>query len=630
MSRTPLRIIDTGIRAGRQNMALDRALIEAHDAGRIPDTLRFLRFRPSALVGAHQILSHEVRLDYCRARGIEVGRRITGGGALFLDERQFGWELVVDRTRFGTADLARIAAILCEAAAEALQRLGVPAAYRPRNDIEVAGRKISGTGGFVEGRTLLYQGTLLVDFDAAEMISALKVPVEKLAKRDLESAQRRVVTMREILGDKLPPLETIYGTLVATFAERLGFDPEWDALTEAEESLAARIYAEEIGTDEYVGRLDAQEPDASLVSATLNKRGGAIRADVRLEGPGLARVREVLVTGDFFVTPPRAVFDLEASLRGVAVEALPAAVDAFFAKTPCDMVGLAPADFREAIEAALAQLALRVRGRLLRGHFLGASAPDAPTLVFLHDALGSVRLWRDVPDRLVRETALPALVYDRWGSGDSEALEPPFAHDYLRTEALEALPEVFDAAGIRDAILVGHSDGAAIALAFAGAYPDRVRGIVALAPHLFREPRTLAEIREQIADFDEGDLRARLARYHGAKTDILFRRLVELWTADPHPGWGLEPLIAEVRCPVLAVHGADDPYFSAAQVDAVEALVRGPFERLTVPHARHMPHHEARRVVLEAAARFIGGLVGAKKPARPGPPAPAHIPSQAR
>ena len=607
--RTPLRVIDTGIRAGRENMALDRALIEAHDAGRIPDTLRFLRFRPSALVGAHQILSHEVRLDYCRAKGIEVGRRITGGGALFLDERQFGWELVVDRTRFGTADLSRIAAILCEAAAEALQRLGVPAAYRPRNDIEVAGRKVSGTGGFVEGRTLLYQGTLLVDFDAAEMISALKVPVEKLAKRDLDSAQKRVITLREVLGDALPPLEAIYASLVDTFAERLGFDPEWGAVTGEEEALAARIYAEEIGTDEYVGRLDAQEPDASLVSATLNKRGGAIRADVRLEGPGLARVREVLVTGDFFVTPPRAVFDLEASLRGLAVEAVPDAVDAFFARTPCDMVGLAPSDFREAIEAALAQLALDVRGRLLRGHLLGTPRADAPTLVFLHDALGSVRLWRDVPERLARATGLAALVYDRWGSGDSEALEPPFAHDYLRAEALEALPEVLDAAGIGEAILVGHSDGAAIALAFAGAHPERVRGVVSLAAHLFREPCTLAEIREQIADFERGDLRARLARYHGAKTDILFRRLVELWTAKPHPGWGLEPLVAGVRCPVLAMHGAEDPYFSTAQLDAVQELVQGRFERVVLPRARHMPHLEARRAVLEAATRFIGELV---------------------
>jgi pimeloyl-ACP methyl ester carboxylesterase len=157
-----------------------------------------------------------------------------------------------------------------------------------------------------------------------------------------------------------------------------------------------------------------------------------------------------------------------------------------------------------------------------------------------------------------------------------------------------------------------------------------VRGVVAIAPHIFREPSTLTEIREQITDFDEGDLRARLARYHGAKTDILFRRLVELWTADPHPGWRLEPLIAGVHCPVLGVHGADDPYFSTAQLDAIEQLVRGRFERLVVPSARHMPHLEARRAVLEAAGRFIGALAGGTEIARHAPPAPVRSPSQAR
>ena len=111
--QTPDRVIDTGIRGARENVAFDQALIEARNAGKIPDTIRFLRFRPSALVGLHQILAHEVRLDYCRRAGIEVGRRITGGGGLYLDEGQIGWELVMDRRRLGTTDLAEIAARIC-------------------------------------------------------------------------------------------------------------------------------------------------------------------------------------------------------------------------------------------------------------------------------------------------------------------------------------------------------------------------------------------------------------------------------------------------------------------------------------------------------------------------------------
>jgi len=199
LATRPVRVIDTGIRGGRENIAFDQALIEAHNAGRIAQTVRFLRFRPCALVGLHQILGHEVRLDYCARHGIEVGRRITGGGGLYLDEGQIGWELVLERHGLG-ADLAAIAARICTAAAAGLRRLGVPAEFRPRNDIEVHGRKIAGTGGLIDGRTLFFQGTLLIDFDPARMIEALRVPVEKLAKRDLDDARRRVVTLREALG----------------------------------------------------------------------------------------------------------------------------------------------------------------------------------------------------------------------------------------------------------------------------------------------------------------------------------------------------------------------------------------------------------------------------------------------
>ena len=223
----PFRVIDTGIRGGRANIAFDQALIEAHKAGRIPDTIRFLRFRPSALVGIHQILSHEVRLDYCRSQGHRGrsphhGRRrsLSRRGPDRMGARVRSRQPRRDRPRGDDATDLRSAAL-------GLNKLGVPARYRPRNDIEVDGRKISGTGGFFDGDTLFYQGTLLIDFDPAKMIAALKVPVEKLAKRDLDSARQRVITMREILGDELPDLATIYRGLLEGFAEGLGILPQW-------------------------------------------------------------------------------------------------------------------------------------------------------------------------------------------------------------------------------------------------------------------------------------------------------------------------------------------------------------------------------------------------------------------
>jgi len=606
--RRPLRVIDTGIRSGRENVAFDQALIEAHAAGRVPDTMRFLRFRPSALIGLHQILSHEVRLDFCRRHGIQVGRRITGGGGLYLDEGQMGWELVLDRRALGTTDLAEIAARICGAAARGLRRLGVPAQFRPRNDIEVDGRKISGTGGFIDGGTLFYQGTLLVDFDAARMIEALKVPAEKLAKRDLEDARRRVITLREVLN-RVPAFDEVQAALLEGFREALGVEPQWGVISDYEETLAQRLHANEFGTDAFVASLDAPETDDTLVSTTLTRRGGTLRADIRLEGPRRERLREVLITGDFFMTPPRALYDLEAALRGRDVSEAGAEVEAFFARSTCDVIGLAPRDFRDLVESALAQLSLQAAGRRLRGHWRGPRPAAAPTLVFLHDALGCARLWRDIPERLVAASGCGALIYDRWGSGDSAPLEPPFSRDYLLEEALVALPEVLAQAQVREAVLIGHSDGAAIALAYAGRHPERVRGVIALAPHLFREARTLRAIEEQIADFRDGDLRARLRRYHGAKTDALFGRLVETWTAGgPGEGWGLDAHVRAVGCPVLALQGEDDEFFSAAQLDALSALLPDRVQALRIPGSGHYPQHQAKKPVLAAMTAFLRAL----------------------
>ncbi len=197
----PFRVIDTGIRDGRRQIAFDQALIELRKSGAIPDTIRFLRFPPTALIGRHQALSREVRLDYCRSRGIRTVRRITGGGALYFDEGQLGWELVFDRATLGIASLADLTRAICEAAAAGLSRLGVDAKYRPRSDIEVGGRKISGSGGFFDESTLFYQGTVLADLNPADMLAALKVPAA--------AATPRVVTLKELRDRAGPELRAV-------------------------------------------------------------------------------------------------------------------------------------------------------------------------------------------------------------------------------------------------------------------------------------------------------------------------------------------------------------------------------------------------------------------------------------
>ncbi len=348
------RVIDTGVRDGRRQIAFDQALIDTHKAGKIPDSIRFLRFPPTALVGRHQALSREIDLAHCRANGVGVARRITGGGAIYFDEGQLGWELVFNRSTLGISSLAEFTRRICEAAAAGLSRLGVDAKYRPRNDIEVGGRKVSGTGGFFDGDTLFFQGTVLVDMNPADMLAALKVPRAKLEKRALDSAAQRVATLKELLG-AAPPLAAVREALLAGFSERLGISPVAGAITGHEEALAARLHDEEIGTDAFVSEIDEPAADGETLSACLTCAGGTIEAHIRLEGARRDRIREALITGDFFVTPPRTVLDLEAALRSVAVADAGAAVERFFAQAEVGLLTAAPADFRKVVEDAIAQ-----------------------------------------------------------------------------------------------------------------------------------------------------------------------------------------------------------------------------------------------------------------------------------
>jgi lipoate-protein ligase A len=348
-----LRILDTGVIEGRLNIAIGQAIVEAHAAGRVPDTLRFLRFPPTALVGRHQALGQEIDLDYCREHGIGVVRRITGGGAIYLDPGQLGWELALHRSTLGGGALESVARRICEAAADGIGRLGVDARYRPRNDIEVGGRKISGTGGFFDGDTLFYQGTVLVDMDPHTMVSALRVPRAKLAKRELDSAEQRVVTLRELLGEHTPGLAEIQAALVEAFCEHLGLAPAPGTVSAEERREAEALYREEIGTEDFVSGIEEPPRARGDLAGERVCPGGTIRSFLRLEGPAQNRIRGALITGDFFVTPPRVIFDLESRLRGVYLEDLESVITDFFEEAGVDVLSVAPGDFVASLRDAL-------------------------------------------------------------------------------------------------------------------------------------------------------------------------------------------------------------------------------------------------------------------------------------
>ncbi len=349
----PLRVIDTGVMDGRLNIAIGQAIVEARQEDRVPDTLRFLRFPPTALVGRHQALAQEIDLDYCRENEIGVVRRITGGGAIFMEPGLLGWELAFDRKTLGVSSLPDLTREICEAAAEGISSLGVRANYRPRNDIEVEGRKISGTGGFFDGDTLFYQGTVLVDMNPQVMVAALRVPQAKLAKRKLDSAEQRVVTLRELLGDRTPGLERIQAAMSGSFARRFGLQEEMEDLSEYEMNRARELFREEIGTDEFLTEIDEPPSARGDLSGQRLCPGGTITSYLRLEGPAQNRVRAALFTGDFFVTPPRIIYDLESRLRGVYLDDLEKVIRQFFEDSAVEVLSVSADDFVASVRDAL-------------------------------------------------------------------------------------------------------------------------------------------------------------------------------------------------------------------------------------------------------------------------------------
>ncbi|MFB6261959.1 MAG: lipoate--protein ligase family protein [Thiohalorhabdaceae bacterium] len=349
------RLLDTGLRPAAENMALDQVVLESHQEGRSPNTLRFLRFEPCVLVGYHQKVAHEVWEDFCAAHGIAVNRRITGGGTIYFDPLHLGWELYFDRSVFGTGDMAALSQRMCHAAAAGLQRLGVDAQFRRRNDIEVNGRKISGTGGAFDGSSVIFQGTVLVDADLEKMLGALRVAPEKLSKRQIEDIGERLTTVKEALGGAEVGWEQVKAALADGFAEELGIELTTGELNEAELGKLPDARSE-MAADEWI-HLHAPRPaeEATVLEATHRSSGGLVTASVAVE-PDRGMIKHVHFSGDFFVNPKRMVFDLEAALRNLPMARVEEAVNGFFEGSDVEMLMLGREDFLTPVKEALAQL----------------------------------------------------------------------------------------------------------------------------------------------------------------------------------------------------------------------------------------------------------------------------------
>lgn len=349
-NRSVWRLLDTGERPAAENIALNQALLTGRQQDVTPSTLRFLGFQPSALLGFHQSAAQELNLDYCRSKGIPVQRRITGGGALYCDNRQLGWELYLHKRELGTADMTAIAQRICVAVAGGISRLGIAAQFRPRNDLEVDGRKIGGTGGAFDGDAILYQGTLLIDFDVELMLRVLNIPAEKLSDKAIASARERVTSLAEVLGS--PPSRNAVITLIAdALAEEFDVAMIEGELNPEEQKLYTEALAQ-IDHPDWVDMLTQPAGDRPTLTAVRKFGGGLLRVNIAYDQIR-QRLKQVWFSGDVFISPRRTLIDLEAALRDSAAERMETIVHEFFQRRTVDMLTLTPADMVSLLNEAL-------------------------------------------------------------------------------------------------------------------------------------------------------------------------------------------------------------------------------------------------------------------------------------
>lgn len=250
---------------------------------------------------------------------------------------------------------------------------------------------------------------------------------------------------------------------------------------------------------------------------------------------------------------------------------------------------------------------LKAAGRRLAYEWVGEES-GKPVMVFLHEGLGSIRQWREFPAALAAATGCRALLYDRYGYGQSEVLaEPRRTVRYMHDEALIALPELLEALSIDSPVLVGHSDGASIALIYAGAGHE-VRAVVAMAPHVFIEDVCVSSIAAVTASFEASDLPRKLGRYH-REVRKTFYGWSDVWLDPAFKSWDIrQEYLPKVRCPVLAIQGFEDEYGTMAQLEDIERWVPGRVKPVKLERCGHAPFRDQPQATLQAAERFIGSL----------------------
>jgi pimeloyl-ACP methyl ester carboxylesterase len=236
-------------------------------------------------------------------------------------------------------------------------------------------------------------------------------------------------------------------------------------------------------------------------------------------------------------------------------------------------------------------------------------ATDRPTLVFLHEGLGCIELWRDFPEILCEATGCSGLVYDRKGYGGSEKFEDPWPPDYLQKESLTYLPQLLKECNIHHTILIGHSDGGSIALITAAIHGNLVCAIITEAAHIFVEEQTITGIRKAVEAFETTPLKEKLSRYHKENTETIFYRWADRWLSPEFLKWNIKKYLPKIMCPILVLQGLDDEYGTPAQIQGIVDYVSGPVYPKLIPDCGHVPHYQSKNAVLSEMTQFIRTIV---------------------
>jgi lipoate-protein ligase A len=346
------RLLDSGLRPAAQNIALDRALLEARQAGEIASTLRFMRFAPCALLGNRQSAAQELDLDYCRAHRIGVQRRITGGPAAYCDEGQLGWELILALHELGTSDVSATVRRLGHAVATGIAALGVPARVRSGGEIEVDGRSIGWTAVAVHGDALLAQGLLLLEADPRRLLSVLRLSAAGLSEALLAAARGRFASLAALLG-RVPDGVRVRQLLAEAFESDFGVELSETDLGLTEHARYHQALAA-IDSEDWVNLVARPAAELQFLEACGRIAGGRLRAAVAFDTPARV-VRKVWFAVDAALDFHRMLAELEAALRDTPLERLEERMHRFFRERAPQARGLAHQELLDVLWQALRQ-----------------------------------------------------------------------------------------------------------------------------------------------------------------------------------------------------------------------------------------------------------------------------------